>query len=596
MIDLNAALQMAVTAIMGLRLAVLRTSEVCAVAKRPRDAIRFGCPRCQTRLFARPAQVGTKRRCPRCQFVFPVPTVEEAAARAGKQGPDAEYAVDDHPGTPTPAPVSITVVCELCKTRMYATVDQVGQLIECPDCGTKAVVPPPSEEAPQEHSPKPVDTSAEYPVWGIGQPPPEHQEAYQPQIPVICGVCRTRMLATEDQVGQKLKCPDCGTETIVLPMAKRAMPEGPVKPPSDPEATYELCKGPGQPPPGSVAYQTHFPVICPLCHTRLHATLDQVGSKMVCPDCLTQITVPPPPEKLPEIDPMEGVEPSYTYSPPTRPPEFQPIFDCSWTKDLDEPEPTRPRRQSRLVRAKKKPAISGLFFGILGFLLYPRVRTRWLVFSILGILPAYCAVGAIRYGSIDDYVPQFLGLTFSMGTGIFTLGFIVVTAPSLLAILVDTAAGNDQVENWPEGPFVDWAFNGFYILNALAVSMLPPAGLAWLASGEGFDSLLSAVISAFFLFPIVLVSMFERGSAMLPFSLPILRSLWSGFWAWALFYVETGLLLPFASILALQVAVFVGPLGLVLAVPLLVATLIVYFRLLGRLAWVCAQATAGAKQ
>jgi DNA-directed RNA polymerase subunit RPC12/RpoP len=531
--------------------------------------------------------------------VFPVPTAEEAAARAGNHGPEAEYAVSDHPGQPEPGPTNITVVCDLCKTRMYVTLDQVGQTVECPDCGTKALVPPPSEPATLERSPLPADTSAEYPVWGVGQPPPEHQEAYQTQIPVICGLCHTRMLATEDQVGQKLKCPDCGTESLVLPMAKRTVPKGPVKPPSDAEATYELCKGPGQPPPGSVAYQTHFPVICPLCHTRLHATLDQVGGKMVCPDCLTTITIPPPPEKLPEIDPMEGAESSYTYSPPIRPPEFQPIFEYAWTKDLDEPEPNQPKARSRLVRTKTKPSISAFFSGIVGFLFYPRVWPRWLVFSILGLLPSCCAVWAVRYGSIDDYVPQFLGLTFSMGTGIFTLAFVVVTAASLMAIVVDTAAGNDQVENWPEGVIVDWAFDTFYILDALAVSMLPPAGLAWLARGQGFDSVLSAVISAFFLFPIVLVSMLERGSAMHPFSPPILRSLRQAFWAWALFYVETGVLLPFAGILAFQIFDLLGPFGLVLSVPLLVATLIVYFRLLGRLAWVCTQATAkseGARQ
>jgi DNA-directed RNA polymerase subunit RPC12/RpoP len=527
--------------------------------------------------------------------VFPVPTAEEAAARAGNHGPEAEYAVSDHPGQPEPGPTNITVVCELCKTRMYVTLDQVGQTIECPDCGTKAVVPPPSEPVTLEHSPQPADTSAEYPVWGVGQPPPEHQEAYQTQIPVICGLCHTRMLATEDQVGQKLKCPDCGTESLVLPMAKRTVPKGPVKPPSDAEATYELCKGPGQPPPGSVAYQTHFPVICPLCHTRLHATLDQVGGKMVCPDCLTTITIPPPPEKLPEIDPMEGAESSYTYSPPIRPPEFQPIFEYAWTKDLDDPETPRPRSESRLVRAKTRPSIGAFFFGIVEFLFYPRVWSRWLVFAAIGGLQGCCAIVAAFFGQIDAPVLQFLTVVFGIGLELLSLGLIFVTSASLVAITVDTAAGNDRVENWPEGPFVDWLFDGLYILNALTVAVLLPAGLAWLVRGQGFDSVLSAAISAYFLFPIVFISMLEQGSVMSPISPPILRSLRSACWAWALFYVETGVFLPSAGVFTVTIALLLGPFGIGVAMSLLVATTIVYFRLLGRLAWVCTQATAQTK-
>ncbi len=42
-------------------------------------------------------------------------------------------------------PKYIAMKCRRCDTMMYATTNQVGQSIGCPDCGTKNIVPPPPQ-------------------------------------------------------------------------------------------------------------------------------------------------------------------------------------------------------------------------------------------------------------------------------------------------------------------------------------------------------------------------------------------------------------------------------------------------------------------
>ncbi|MEZ6118040.1 MAG: hypothetical protein R3C28_15915 [Pirellulaceae bacterium] len=42
---------------------------------------------------------------------------------------------------------------------------------------------------------------------------------------------------------------------------------------------------------------SHIPVVCPVCHTRMHAERNQVGQSIICPDCETVTKVPRPIER-----------------------------------------------------------------------------------------------------------------------------------------------------------------------------------------------------------------------------------------------------------------------------------------------------------
>ena len=59
------------------------------------------------------------------------------------------------------------------------------------------------------------------------------------------------------------------------------------------------------------AEQDYVAVLCSLCNTRMLATADQVGSRMMCPDCGTATVVPPMPPRRKKIDVMAGAGDGY---------------------------------------------------------------------------------------------------------------------------------------------------------------------------------------------------------------------------------------------------------------------------------------------
>ena len=226
----------------------------------------------------------------------------------------------------------------------------------------------------------PLPAHEEYGILeGVIQPVPDSPLVNQVYIPVICPVCKTRMLATPEQVGQELVCPDCQTRCPVPPPAERpAAAEEAPKARQGPDAEYGLVAGVDQPPPGSEAYAEHVAVECPVCHTRLHFTLDQVGQTAVCPDCLVPLVVPRPKPKPPAYVEFE-----------------QGPVDYDVAGKGDSPHLCRrrlligPRKPSGGIwslppTARRCRPIHSLT-GVLRFPFYPGVWPRWLMFSLTAL-------------------------------------------------------------------------------------------------------------------------------------------------------------------------------------------------------------------
>ena len=121
------------------------------------------------------------------------------------------------------------------------------------------------------------------------------------------------MYATEDQLGQRIVCPDCDLPAIV-----RRPVEGPPKKPPQPTSdaseyalTEKVDRKAGEREALDSAYVA---ALCPVCHTRLHATLDQVGGKLICPDCGTPTVIPPPPPPPRKLDSPAEVVAGYGLS------------------------------------------------------------------------------------------------------------------------------------------------------------------------------------------------------------------------------------------------------------------------------------------
>jgi hypothetical protein len=110
-------------------------------------------------------------------------------------------------------------------------------------------------------------------------------------------------------------------------------------------------------------------------------------------------------------------------------------------------------------------------------------------------------------------------------------------------------------------------------------------GLAVLAGLAGARVELALPAIFFVLFPISLLSALEANSIWAPLTLPIVTSLFRWCWCWLMFYTLTALIA--AGLVA--AVVYAGESGtdwlLLLLGPLVAAAILIYFRLLGRLAW-----------
>ena len=105
----------------------------------------------------------------------------------------------------------------------------------------------------------------------------------------------------------------------------------------------------------------------------------------------------------------------------------------------------------------------------------------------------------------------------------------------------------------------------------------------------------------FFLFPVVFLSLLENGALFDVVSLPTLRTFWVAPGGWGKFYLSTALLL-LAAATVLVLAIPTGGDGQLwgiaaIAVVSAMSSLVwlIYFRLLGRLAWFCADRTTAAE-
>lgn len=149
-------------------------------------------------------------------------------------------------------------------------------------------------------------------------------------------------------------------------------------------------------------------------------------------------------------------------------------------------------------------------------------------------------------------------------------------------VVEETAAGAEVVEGWPTANFRDWAVEIAPPLVVVGASLLPGGAATYLFELPGWEA---TFVTAMVAFPLFYLSALESGSWLMPYSRMVWRSTGLLAWAWALFYgltIGVGLLLAEAFAAAAERGMY---LGLLAGGPLLAAYLLIYARLLGRLAW-----------
>jgi hypothetical protein len=192
------------------------------------------------------------------------------------------------------------------------------------------------------------------------------------------------------------------------------------------------------------------------------------------------------------------------------------------------------------------------------------------------------------------FAAALLFIVFLMAEVILGLFVICYAGHCFLVVMQDTAAGNDEV-SWPDEPLQDWVVRGLYMVGMVAI-WLAPIGIlrgALRSQGVGVDLTLALLGGGgallWLMFPISLLSSLSGSSRLFLIRGAVLRQLARIPGALFVTYFVSALL--FAGWLALvyfalferlwwvlPLAVFAGP-----------VVLLIYARLLGRVAWILSQ-------
>ncbi|MBN1911060.1 MAG: hypothetical protein JW818_15040 [Pirellulales bacterium] len=346
---------------------------------------------------------------------------------------------------------------------------------------------------------------------------------------------------------------------------------------------------------------------CPGCGAMLRAKASAAGGRFPCPKCKAIVEVPSPePVSPPDeyaVRDVYGVLDPKEHSGPVVPvllPEEE--SDYSGEDDSDKPAASYSERP----KLPRFPMIQGVLscFGSLPMLI------RWGVLSAsAGVTLGFVLTAAIMAASGAGSVPglpnsrllllavlRVMGLLIACAAAFLGLLWTVTASAYGLAVLQDSAAGNKKIENWPDAVWLDWASDAFHLFVVLLIPIGIAHGLGYLLDDPGW---LRFVLCCHLLFPVVLLSTLDAQSPFMPLTTAVLWSMIRCWWTWIVFYVESGLLGAAAFGLfwgtwkvAEALEGLVGLISVVIMASLatgmiLVATEFLYFRLLGRLAWVC---------
>lgn len=387
---------------------------------------------------------------------------------------------------------------------------------------------------------------------------------------------------------------------------------------------------------------------CPSCGNRLRVRPDQVGEQLSCPKCKAtfifgQPARPPAkpraaqkdaaahtataasaqenqPESAPVADDDDAYEPevpltNFSIVPQEAISDLSPLgageskYDVDWSvSDNLEREPLHARLTSAepdyLAMADARGLVQHevlpdpprwtFFSGVFTFPWRGVNMVRWVAMSVgmsvTFVLAWQTAKMLGLFGGLGN--EAVMGIPLSMVTVALALATFALSAVCLVAAIQDTADGHrdPQEESMPELNQWLFTFISVFTLFALAAALGTP--LTFIQEIGPAACLVSGVL----VFPILLLSAMEADSFFVPYSpvvLATLRHYWHG---WLAFYLIVGAMLGL-WIFAFGALVREAPFAaLVLSGPVLAAMLLIYGRLLGRLAWRASGAAAAPRE
>jgi DNA-directed RNA polymerase subunit M/transcription elongation factor TFIIS len=416
-----------------------------------------------------------------------------------------------------------------------------------------------------------------------------------------CRLCGTRMYARPKDVGTKVKCPDCHARTEVPP------PPAPKKkniPAAMEGEQYEVWGADEHALAKEiVARQPKFiAVTCRRCGTTMYPTEKQVGETITCPDCDTSHVVPPPAKPKPKrqvlsrdaetpiLDPRAapGDRPAFVANPAARM-GFEEREDAEYERAL---EKSRRTGKPMEIDTRGRPIMPRfpLLTGVFSFAASPGLLPLWLFISC----GAMASLLLLIYGvdtAMQGGFAAVAGMCFFVIGGVLTLVCVAAASAVFLQVIVESSMGGRTIQAWPRPG--DWAGSLLAVAVAVMISVMANFAVA-LFPEVNVDSLAVAVLLSsgpFFLFPIVILSQLYIDSPWGVLSPRVLASFGRCPFSWLLFYAEAAALFAICGVASWYVGKS-DPRFLAFLTPLFFATLLVYARLIGRLAWRLADATS----
>jgi hypothetical protein len=323
-------------------------------------------------------------------------------------------------------------------------------------------------------------------------------------------------------------------------------------------------------------------IACPSCRFALQPRVRHAGKRVRCPQCKATVQVPALPSEEEEVEPATKQWPDELLRPDIPPGaeafEIEPLPAATLPQLPIAYHQAKARLEADLAAAPKPPRWT-FFSGVYTFPFHPDVALRW------GILAAALFGCGLLLWLALTFGPVALVL-FGVSALIASVWVFSYVATTLLSIVEQTAAGNDEME-WRDDAMSE------RLVPAASVGLLAglAAGAGYLAAwplvhvGGAVTHYAAAGVIGFLLFPVLLLSAMDRGSAVLPWSTDVLTSLGKRAGAWAAFYALGGLV-SLAAVATGLVLPAVAPFTAVIVAPgVLAAAVLVYARLLGRLGW-----------
>jgi DNA-directed RNA polymerase subunit RPC12/RpoP len=481
-------------------------------------------------------------------------------------------------------PQLLSIDCPACGAHYDVPLSMAGRRGSCASCGAKIAVP--TVAAADTKSAASFDDEA---------------EPAQPQyIAVECRVCQTQMYGRPDQVGKEVKCPDCGARTVVPPPP-------PPKRKNIPAALegeqYELWDTDEQPLPSQLAaaQPTYIAVRCKHCDTLMYATEKQAGQTIACPDCGKRHVVPQPTKQAakrsvlasdaetPRLDPAAAPGDRPLVLPlPKRGMDFEVDQDAAYARAREKSERTGKAME---IDSRFRPVLPRfpLLTGILPFPFSAGCRERWAALTIGLLLWAWLIVDGVPAwatwkGDAAGAMAAMGGLAETMLGAIGAILWIAAASNILIAVVSQSAAGADQIREWPPMNFIMSMSEMLPVSVAVVFTAAPGWMLGRLIAEEPWQLALMTGGSLLLGFPVTLLSQLAGNSTWELIELKVLGTMVRCPFSMILFYLESACLAVICAAAGLLAYQYHEYLPLAFA-PLYALCLFLYARLLGRLGW-----------